>query len=120
MAKQSERKKGRSTTNCSYRDMPAEYLAAVLNLGKSTIVRYRQKAWDAGFIKMKHRYKPLFMPIEELGFCRVYGDEDAWQLVIHNNQVKVQLSNAISTYIVLRTKPALKKYIRYLQKVDPL
>jgi len=120
LAKQSERKKGRSTTNCSYRDMPAEYLAAVLHLGKSTIVRYRQKAWDAGFIKMKHRHKPLFMPIEELGFCRIYGDEDAWQLVIHNNQVKVQLSNAISTYVVLRTKPALKKYIRYLQKVDPL
>jgi len=120
LAKQSERKKGRSITNCSYRDMPATYLANVLRLGKSTIVRYRQKAWDAGFIKMKHRYKPLFLPIEELPFCRIYGDEEAWQLVIHNNQVKVQLSNAITSYIQLRTKPGLKKHIRTREKLDPL
>ncbi|WP_372753141.1 hypothetical protein [Labilibaculum sp.] len=120
IAKQSERKKGRSTTNCSFRDMPAEYLANVLRLGKSTIVRYRQKAWDAGFIKMKHRYKPLFIPVEEIGFCRIYGDEEAWQLVIHNNQVKIQLSNAITSYIHLRTKPGLKKHIHPTEKVDPL
>jgi hypothetical protein len=120
IAKQSERKKGRSITNCSFRDMPAEYLASVLKLGKSTIIRYRQKAWDAGFIKMKHRYKPLFIPIGELDFCRIYGDEEAWQLVIHNNQVKIQLSNAITTYIHLRTKSSLKKRIHATEKVDPL
>jgi hypothetical protein len=120
IARQSARKKGRTTTNCRYRDLPADYLAKVLNLGKSTIVRYRQKAWDAGFIKMKHRYKPLFLPIEELEFCRIYGDEDAWQLVIHNNQVKIQLSNAITSYIFLRTKPSLKKLIQARKKVDPI
>ncbi|MDE5423668.1 hypothetical protein L3073_15725 [Ancylomarina sp. DW003] len=120
IARQSARKKGRTTTNCRYRDLPADYLAKVLKLGKSTIVRYRQKAWDAGFIKMKHRYKPLFLPIEELEFCRIYGDEDAWQLVIHNNQVKIQLSNAISSYICLRTKPSLKKHIQARKKVDPI
>jgi hypothetical protein len=119
IARQSARKKGRTTTNCHYRDLPANYLAKVLNLGKSTIVRYRQKAWDAGFIKMKHRYKPLLIPIEELKFCRIYGDEEAWQLVIHNNQVKIQLSNAITSYILLRTKPSLKKYIQSRKKVDP-
>jgi hypothetical protein len=120
IAKQSERKKGRSITNCSFRDMPAEYLANVLKLGKSTIVRYRQKAWDAGFIKMKHRYKPLLIPVGELAFCRIYGDEEAWQLVIHNNQVKIQLSNAITTCIHLRTKSGLKKHIHSTEKVDPL
>jgi len=120
IARQSARKKGRTTTNCRYRDLPADYLAKVLNLGKSTIVRYRQKAWDAGFIKMKHRYKPLLLPIEELEFCRIYGDEEAWQLVIHNNQVKIQLSNAITSYIHLRTKPSLKKHIHSWKKVDPL
>lgn len=120
IARQSARKKGRTTTNCRYRDLPADYLAKVLKLGKSTIVRYRQKAWDAGFIKMKHRYKPLLLPIEELEFCRIYGDEEAWQLVIHNNRVKIQLSNAITSYIQLRTKPSLKKYISSRKKVDPL
>ena len=119
IARQSARKKGRTTTNCHYRDLPATYLAKVLNLGKSTIVRYRQKAWDAGFIKMKHRYKPLLIPIEDLEFCRIYGDEEAWQLVIHNNQVKIQLSNAITSYVQLRTKPSLKKYIHLRKKVDP-
>ena len=120
IAKQSERKKGRSITNCSFQDMPAQYLASILKLGKSTTIRYRQKAWDAGFIKMKHRYKPLYIPLDELEFCRIYSDEEAWQLVIHNNQVKVQLSNAITSYVRLRTKPALKKHIRAREKVDPL
>jgi len=100
--------------------MPAQYLASILKLGKSTTTRYRQKAWDAGFIKMKHRYKPLYIPLDELEFCRIYGDEEAWQLVIHNNQVMVQLSNAITSYVRLRTKPALKKCIYSWEKVDPL
>ncbi|WP_120238970.1 hypothetical protein [Marinifilum flexuosum] len=120
IARQSERKKGRSITNCSFHEMPAQYLASILKLGKSTTTRYRQKAWDAGFIKMKHRYKPLYIPLDELEFCRIYGDEEAWQLVIHNNQVMVQLSNAITSYVRLRTKPALKKCICSREKVDPL
>ncbi len=120
IARQSERKKGRSITNCSFHEMPAQYLASILKLGKSTTMRYRQKAWDAGFIKMKHRYKPLYIPLDELEFCRIYGDEEAWQLVIHNNQVMVQLSNAITSYVRLRTKPALKKCIYSREKVDPL
>ncbi|MFA8437057.1 MAG: hypothetical protein ACEPOZ_21330 [Marinifilaceae bacterium] len=119
-AKQSERKKGRSRTNCSCRDLPAKYLALVLRLGKSTVIRYRQRAWDAGYIKMRHRYQPALVPIEHLDFCRIYGDEEAYQLVIHNGRVMVQLSNAITSYIQLRTKPSLKKCIRHLQKVDPL
>jgi len=119
-ARQLGREKGRPNLNCRYPNLPAKYLAEVMTLGKSTITRYRQDAWAAGFIKMKHRYKPLLISIEELDFYRTVCEEDSASLVVHHNQVKQQLANVIYSNIVLRTKPDLKILIRQRQKLDSL
>ena len=111
IARQSARKKGSVMMNWSYRNLPAKYLAEVMCLGKSTIIRYRQEAWDAGYIKMKYMFKPVHISIQELKFYRAMGDPDSCRLVIHENQTKFQLPNEIISNLKLRTKQNLKRYI---------
>ena len=55
--RQSERKKGRSNTNCNkmkgFHPMPNAYLAKCLNVSVPTAYRIKQRAEDAGYIETK-------------------------------------------------------------------
>jgi len=104
LAYQSGRKKGRSISNCSFVDLPASYLAKVLGIGRSSIVRYRKEAWDAGFIKMKHRHQKHPLKIEELSFFRYCFRDEVNDKIAFKSEVYKQLSNTIKTNIHLRTK----------------
>ena len=112
IARQSAYKKGGANSNCRYPNLPAKYLAEIMALGKSTITRYRQEAWDAGYIKMKYMFRPLNISFQDLEFYRAVDDEDSRCLVIHEKQVKIQLPNEIISNVKLRTKQNLKRYIK--------
>ncbi|MCL3781500.1 hypothetical protein EMN47_14005 [Prolixibacteraceae bacterium JC049] len=113
--RQSGCKRGRSRKNCHLQRMyqlPNLYLAKILQIDHTTIIKYRTAAAKAGYIKIAHYFKAVGLPAQFLPRIKYTYPENRNCLVLVRNQIHWQLPCFISSYIHLSTSRKLRQLFR--------
>jgi hypothetical protein len=101
---QSVHRKHGARKYCPYPFVTITKLEKFLGVPRSTAIRFKKQAISAGYIRAKHRFEKLLLPVSDYNFHKKYGTEETRNFRYRRGAIWEQKLDMITSNIVLRKR----------------